>query len=443
MKEKTTRRQFLQTSAVLGTVAASGVTSMFSASPRVHAAENNQLKVGLIGCGGRGGGAAMQALAADKNAVLVAVGDAFRKKAEDAVEVFKGGDFSDRVKVTPENIYDGLECYKGVIAASDVVLLCEPTHFRPISLRAAIEAGKHVFCEKPVAVDAPGIKSVLETTRLAKEKGLNIVSGLCWRYHPSVVDIMSRVIDGQIGRIINIDELYLTGRLWKRAREEGDTEMKFQVRNWYNFTWLSGDFNIEQHIHSLDKAVWANGDQPPVSAVGVGGRMVRVAQPDYGDIYDLFAIKYEFANGVTCHAYCRQIDKCYSNTDDYMYGTKGKATVLAGTIEGEKNYTVPKGSHDMYTLEHIALFNAIRSGGKKYINNGEYMSHSTMMGIMGRMAAYTGQFVKYEDAIDDTTTLAPDGYTWESIPPTTPDEQGRYEIALPGIGYGYYGEQYK
>ncbi|MDR1959942.1 MAG: Gfo/Idh/MocA family oxidoreductase [Planctomycetaceae bacterium] len=441
MKEKSSRRNFLKASVILGAVA----PGRLAAQPRreqVHIAENSQLKVGLVGCGSRGRGAAMQALKADPNAVLVAIGDAFREQAQGALKVFQMDEKASQVLVTEDTLFDGLECYKKVIEASDVVLLCEPPHFRPLSLKAAVEAGKHVFCEKPVAVDIPGIKSVLESAKKAKEKGLNLVSGLCWRYHPNVVDIMNRVREGQIGKIINIDETYLTGRLWTRGRKDGDSEIKFQVRNWYNFTWLSGDFNAEQHIHSLDKAVWANDDEAPVSAVGVGGRMVRVAQPAYGDIYDSFGIKYEFANGVTCHAYCRQIDKCYNNTDDYIYGTGGKATVLAGVIEGENPYKVKGGGHDMYALEHVALFDAIRSGGGQYINNGIYMANSTLMAVMGRIAAYTGQRVTYEKIMTDETSLSPDGYTWESTPPTVPDEKGRYKVALPGIGYGYYGEQH-
>jgi len=429
----------MKTGALASATAVAGLSLMRG----VHAAEDNKLRIGLVGCGGRGRGAAMEALFADPNTVLTAVGDAFPENAKGAVAAFQADDeYGSRVLVTPETTFDGLECYKGVIENCDVVLLCEPPHFRPISFRAAIDAGKHVFVEKPVAVDIPGIKSVLETAAKAKEKGLNVVSGLCWRYHPAVVDIMTRVIDGQIGRLINIDETYLTGRLWKRDRAPGDSEIKFQVRNWYNFTWLSGDFNTEQHIHSLDKAVWANNDEAPVSAVGVGGRLCRVEQPGYGDIYDSFGIKYEFSGGVTCHAYCRQINNCYNNTDDYMYGTDGKATVLSNVIEGKNPHKAAAGGN-MYQLEHVALFQAIR-GNRNYINNGLYMANSTLMAIMGRMAAYTGKLLTYDELMKDETSLSPDGYTWESTPPTLPDDAGRYKIALPGVrgGYGYYGQQF-
>ena len=434
------RRDFIKT----GAVATAATMAGLSLSRGAHAAENNKLRVGLVGCGGRGRGAAIDALSADPNTVLTAVGDAFPENAAQAVAVLQANEqYGDRVLVTPETTFDGLECYKAVIENCDVVLLCEPTHFRPISFKAAVDAGKHVFVEKPVAVDVPGIKSVLATAAKAKEKGINVLSGLCWRYHPAVVDVMNRVIDGQIGKLINIDETYLTSRLWKRDAKPGDSEMKFQVRNWYNYTWLSGDFNIEQHIHSLDKAVWANNDEAPISAVGVGGRMCRVAQPGYGDIYDSFGIMYEFANGVTCHAYCRQINGCYNDTNDYMYGTDGKATVLSYKIEGKNPYTVEQTGYNMYQLEHVAFFEAIR-GKRDYMNNGVYMANSTLMGIMGREAAYTGKKLTYDEFMKDETALVPDGYTWDSTPPTLPDEEGRYKIALPGVkgGFGYYGQQF-
>ncbi|MGL4595262.1 MAG: Gfo/Idh/MocA family protein, partial [Thermoguttaceae bacterium] len=225
------RRDFLKQSAM----ATAAMTAISSASfHAVHAAETNTLKIGLIGCGGRGRGAVIDALSSDPNTVLVAVGDAFPENAKSAVATFLGNDeFKSRIQVTPETTFDGLDCYKPVIDACDVVLLCEASHFRPRSLKYAIENGKHVFCEKPVAVDGSGVKSVLETANLAKEKKLNIVSGLCWRYDKNVQDMMNRVLDGAIGDILSVRETYLTGKLWTRPKREGDTEMMAQVRNWY------------------------------------------------------------------------------------------------------------------------------------------------------------------------------------------------------------------
>jgi len=425
------RRQFLKAGA-LGVAAASSLASLRS----VHAAENNVLKVGLVGCGGRGRGAVKDALSADPNARLVAVCDAFPEIAASAVRGFKEAQaFGDRVDVTPETTFDGLEAYKKVIELCDVVLLCETPHFRPMSLRYAVDKGKHIFCEKPVAVDAPGIRSVMESAQIAREKKLQLVSGLCWRYDHNVKEMMKRVQDGAIGDVLSVRETYLTGKLWTRPRKEGDTEMMFQCRNWYNFTWLSGDGNTEQHIHSLDKGLWAFGDKPPVAAFGVGARMQRVEQPDYGDIYDSMGVVYEYEGGRAIYAYYRQQNKCYNDTDDYFCGTKGHAAILKGIINGEK---VPKVESNMYLQEHQALFNAIRSGGQTYINNGEYMAYSTMLAILGRMVCYSGKRLTWDEAINSTQSLAPSAYTWDATPPTLPDENGRYKVEIPGVGPVYH-----
>ncbi len=424
------RREFLQTSAVAG-AAAYG----FSKVQAVHAAENNTLKVGLVGCGGRGRGAAQNALNADPNTKLVAVADAFEKNAKDAAELLTD-EFEDRVSLK-DSTFSGLDAYKKVIDLCDVVLLCETPHFRPLSLRYAVEKGKHIFCEKPVAVDGPGIRSVLESAKIAKEKNLNLVSGLCWRYDLNVQDMMKRVQDGAIGDVLHVRETYLASKLWQRPRLPGDTEMMFQLRNWYNFAWLSGDYNVEQHVHSLDKALWAFGDVPPVSAYGVGGRMVRTEQPEYGDIYDLMGVVYEYADGRSICAFCRQQDNCFIDVDDYFTGTLGHAQILRGVITGKNPYTQQKVPSDMYTLEHVELFKAIR-GNRPYINNGEYMSYSTMLGILGREVCYTGKKISWADMMNSEEALIPDGYTWESNPPTLPDDQGRYKIHIPGGGLAYH-----
>ena len=425
------RRQFLKAGA-FGIAAASSLASLRS----VHAAENNVLKVGLVGCGGRGRGAVSNALTADPNARLVAVCDAFPDIAAVAVRGFKGSqDFGDRIDVTPETTFDGLDAYKKVIDLCDVVLLCEVPHFRPMSLRYAVEKGKHIFCEKPIAVDAPGVHSVLESAKIAQEKKLQLVSGLCWRYDHNVNGMMKRVQDGAIGDLLSVRETYLTGKIWTRPRREGDTEMMFQLRNWYNFTWLSGDYNVEQHVHSLDKALWAFGDKPPTSAFGVGGRMQRTEQPDYGNIYDSMGVVYEYEDGRTIYAFCRQQNNCFNDVDDYFLGTKGQATILRGIINGEE---IPKVKSNMYLQEHQALFGAIRSGGETYINNGEFMAHSTMLGILGRMVCYNGKRMTWDEAINSAETLAPSGYTWDAQPPTLPDENGRYKVEIPGMGPVYH-----
>jgi myo-inositol 2-dehydrogenase / D-chiro-inositol 1-dehydrogenase len=430
MSEKATRRDFLKTSAVVGGAAVGGL----SLSRGAHAAEDNILKIGIIGCGGRGSGAVSNALNADPNTKLWAMADAFEDRLAGSLNNLKNGANGDRIDVTPERCFVGLKGYQDLIDSGvDVVLLATPPQFRPEHLRAAVAAGKHVFCEKPVAVDAPGIRSVLESTRIAKEKSLTLVSGLCWRYHDGVKETMNRVLDGAIGDIHTIQENYLTGKLWTRARQEGDTELKYQCRNWYNFGWLSGDFNVEQHVHSLDKAVWAFGDQPPVSVYGLGARSVRIEQPEYGDIYDQMAVVYEYPDDRKVFAYCRQQNDCFNETTDHFYGSKGYANILRYTVKNDEGTWRSRAGGNMYEAEHVAMFDSIRNA--KAVNNGEYMSTSTMMGIVGRMVCYTGAKVTWEDAMASewNLTLDPENYNWDADPVVLPDEQGRYEVALPGI----------
>jgi len=431
-KKQPSRREFLKTSAALG-----AAVSVLGAMPRVHAASTDTLRLGLIGCGGRGSGAIRDALTADPNTKLTVIADAFADRAKNSLEALVK-EYKDRIDVQ-DRIFLGIEGYKQVMDHCDVVLLCETPHFRKFSLRAAVEAGKHIFCEKPVAVDAPGVLHVRESCAIAKEKGLNLVSGLCWRYDTNVLDMMKRIQDGAIGDILSIRETYLTSKPWSRSPAPGDTEMMAQVRNWLNFTWLSGDHNTEQHIHSLDKSLWAMGDKPPVAAFGIGARMAMTAQPQWGDVYDAMAVCYEYPDGKNVYSYCRQQANCFGEVQDIFIGTKGTASVLQGVITGDNPYKQKKVTDKSMTLlEHIALFDAIRSGGSKYINNGGYMCDSTMMAILGRMACYTGQKITWDDAVASTESLAPDGYTWNSNPPTLPDAEGRYKIAVPGLGMVYH-----
>jgi predicted dehydrogenase len=419
-----TRRQFLKTTAAIA-------AGSLAIARTAHAAGDETLRVGLVGCGGRGTGAAVNALNADKNAKLVAMADAFEdrlKGSRDAIQKSKG----DQVAVSDDHCFVGFDaCDKLLASGVDVVLLTEPPHFRPMHLKAAIDAGKHVFCEKPVAVDAPGVRSVLATTEEAKKKNLNIVSGLCWRYHPAVQETMKRIIDGAIGDILTIQETYLTGTLWQRPRQENWTEMEFQMRNWYYFTWLSGDHNTEQHVHSLDKGSWAMGDKPPVKAWGLGGRQVRT-EPKFGNIYDHHAVVYEYANGTTMHSYTRQMANCWGDVTDNFAGTKGRANVLGRyAIRGATDWHYEGAGGNMYDLEHVALFNAIRKG--EPINNGNYMAVSTMLAILGRMCTYTGQEITWDQAINSKEDLSPKEYSFQATPPILPDADGKYPIAMPGV----------
>ncbi len=426
------RRNFLKVGALSG-------VAMSMAMPRVHAGEDNEIKVGLIGCGGRGRGAANNTLNADDNCKIYALADAFMPNAQGAAEGLKAA-FEDRVDVDGR-VFAGLDAYKNVVDCCDLVLLCEAPGFRYRSLAYAVEKGKHVFCEKPVATDVLGIRSVFESTKIAKEKGLTLVSGLCWRYDTNVKEVMERVCNGEIGDITSARLTYLTGKLWTRPRQEGDTEMMAQVRNWYNYSWLSGDFNIEQHVHTLDKGLWAMGNVPPSTCYGLGGRMQRIEQPAYGDIYDSMAAVFEYPNGTTFYSYCRQQDKCWGENQAYFAGTKGFASILGRgritDLDGKVVWEQQPVSSDMYTLEHIELYKSIR-GKIDTINNGEYMANATMMGIMAREACYTGQKLNWDDQLKSEKSYRPSSYDWDGTPWNMPDEKGRFKIQVPGVGQVYH-----
>lgn len=424
-----TRRDFMKAGA-----AASVAASTLGISRMAHAdGGNGILKIGLIGCGGRGRGAVSDALTADPNTHLVAVCDLFESNAQGTAKSFREK-YGDRAPITEDGICSGFDGYKKVIEMCDVVLLCTTPHYRPIHLRAAVEAGKHVFFEKPVAVDPAGIRSVLKSGEIAKEKGLSLVCGLCWRYHKGVQETMARVLNGEIGDVLSVQETYLTGRLWARGRQKEDTEMMFQNRNWYNYTWLSGDFNTEQHVHSLDKALWVFGDQPPIAAWGVGARGVRVEQPTYGDIYDMMGVTYEYPNGRYVYAFARQINNCYNDTSDRFIGTKGTANILKHQISdlsGNKIWSFRGKSESMYLSEHRALFKSIREGSAR--NDSVFGARSTMLAILGRECCYTGKRITWDEIMNSKQELKPSAYTPDGVPPTMPDEQGHYKVNLPGL----------
>lgn len=420
------RRTFLKASTAAAATAA--MVGPMAIGRSAHAAGSDILKVALVGCGGRGSGAAVNAMNAEANVRLTVLADAF----PDAIEGAKrnlGKQLGEKFAVTDDKCFVGFDAYKQAIATDvDVVLLCSPPHFRPAHLKAAIEGGKHVFCEKPVAVDAPGVRSVLETAAKAKEKNLSIVSGLCWRYDLGVRDTIKQIQDGMIGDIVTIQENYLTGTLWHRGRKPEWSEMEYQMRNWLYFTWLSGDHNTEQHIHSLDKAMWLMNDQPPVSCYGLGGRQVRTGA-EYGNVFDHHSVVYEWANGTKCYAFTRQMKGCFGEVEDHVYGTKGSAKILKNIVKSGNDTWRYKGEKpSMYDVEHKELFAGIRSGN--IINNGTYMSYSTLLAIMGRMATYTGQQISWEDAMASKEDLTPAAYAWGEvkIPGATTTE-----VAVPGV----------
>ena len=427
------RRLVLKTGA---TGALAGALSPWALAKKRSGERDGILRVGLIGCGGRGTGAAAQALRADDGAVVVAMGDAFEDHLENSHRTVSASeDIKDRVQVPPENRFVGFDAYKQVIDSVDVVLLATSPFFRPMHVAYAVEHGKHLFVEKPVAVDATGLRSIIASTRKAEEKGLSMVSGLCYRYQFAKQDTVRRIQEGAVGDIRTMQCTYNTGELWYRAPKPDWTDMDTQMRNWLYFDWLSGDHIAEQHIHSLDKLAWAMGDVYPVKATASGGRSKRT-DPKFGNIYDHFNTVYEWEDGVVGFSSCRQMSGCASNVSDYVYGTKGVANIQGHSIktddgqswryrnDASKNWSQRRrGSDDMYQNEHDAFFWSIRNG--EPINNGDYMANSTMMAVMGRLAAYTGQSITWEQAWNSTLDLTPESLAFGPAPECT--------VAVPGV----------
>ena len=321
----TTRRDFLAASTLAGGLAL---------APSLFAGSNSALKIGLIGCGGRGTGAAKNALKADSNVQLVAMADMYDDQIKNSLnQLQKNKEIAAKVKVTPATCFTGFNAYKDVIAASDVVLLTTPPHFRPIHLKAAVEAGKHVFAEKPLAVDAPGIRSVIESAKKAKEKNLALLVGFCYRYEFAKRETVKRIHDGMIGDVTAIHCNYLANELWYRPIDKPFDTMEYQVKNWYYFTWLSGDHIVEQHCHNHDKAAWVLKGEYPVSCYGMGGRQKRT-DPKWGNIFDHHTVIYDYKSGARVISLCRQMSGpgIFTETSDHVFGTKGSAELMKHTI---------------------------------------------------------------------------------------------------------------
>jgi len=425
MTEPSERRTFLKASAA--SIAASSVVL-----PGAYAAAagNDVLRIGLIGCGDRGTGAAKQALRADPKVKLVAMCDAFPDRLQDSLKNLRNiKDIAGKIDVTEERSFSGFDGYKKLLECGvDVVLLTTPPGFRPIHLRAAVEAGKHVFCEKPVAVDVPGIKSVMATAKLAKEKGTGLCSGYCWRYDKPKRETVKRIHGGEIGDVTAIHATYFAGPIWWRGNDKEWTPMEYQMRNWYYFTWLSGDFIVEQHCHNFDKANWVLQGAEPIAASGVGGRQVRTEEK-FGNIYDHFACTLEFPGGVKLFSACRQMGGCPSDVNDHVFGTKGQAQLMKHTVSptGGKVWEFEGEGKDMYQVEHDELFASIRA--EKPINDGLSAAHSSAMAIFAREAAYSGQRITWKQFMASEKSLAPKAYAWGENPVPGVPMPGAYKFA--------------
>lgn len=420
-RKKTSRRTFLKTSSA-------AALSLSAVNRFGHAAGNDEIKVGLIGCGGRGTGAAMDAMKADEGVRLVAMADVFQEHVDASKNEIKSK-MPDQFAVKDECCFAGCDGYKKVIESSvDVVLIACASLFHPKYMKAALEAGKHVFVEKPHGIDPSGIQIVRESIALAKEKKLSLLSGLMSRYIPGVQETMKRIHDGAIGDIVAIEENFLRAPYVLKERRPGDKEMEYQFRNWYHFSWLSGDDVTQSLVHNLDKARWALREKTPAKAHGLAGRSSMFGYL-YGDVFDHHSVVYDFDDGVKIYALCRTQDNCHGGVSDIIMGTKGRCDLLANRITGETNWEYQGVSGGGYVEEHQALFKGIRSGSPVV---SEYMADSTMTAILGQLACYSGQQISWEDGNKSKFTFGPTDGDFEMEPPKKPGPDGNYPIAVPG-----------
>jgi predicted dehydrogenase len=432
------RRNFVKSSAL--------VTGGLLTLPVVSQAEgffnsvDDTIKVALIGCGGRGTGAAMQALLSKQNVKLVAMADAFRDRIDSCYANLTKEDLSDegvtgnlkgKISVTDETKFVGFDAYLKAIPLADVVILTTPPGFRPIHFEEAIKQGKHVFMEKPVATDPSGIKKVLEVAQIAKSKKLNVVVGLQRHYQNSYRELYARVKGGAIGEITSGQVWWNNDGVWVNPRKPGQTEMEYQMRNWYYFNWLCGDHITEQHIHNIDVMNWFKGAYP-VKAQGMGGRQVRTGK-EFGEIYDHHYVEFHYADGTILNSQCRHIKGTYAIVDEMIVGTKGVVKCGAMEITGAQPYKFDKKKeNNPYQTEHDELFAAIAKGEFKF-TDAENGAKSTMTSILGRMATYSGQVIEWDKAINSGISLQPAKYAFDAEAPVKPDANGFYPIATPGV----------
>jgi len=417
MKRAITRRDFVKSSSAL----AAGGFALPALSRSVHVSHTDTLRIGLVGCGGRGTGAALQALNADENNLLTCVGDVFADRAESSLANLRADQgVATRIQIDEGAVFSGFDNYKQVIDSDvDVVLLCTPPVFRPMHLAYAIERGKHVFCEKPMGVDAPGVRSVIASAKKAKEKNLALVSGFCWRYNAAQREAYQRVHDGAIGEIRSVQTTYNTGPLGDVARRPEWTDMEWQLRNWKAFNWASGDHIVEQACHAIDWMNWAFNGRMPARSFAVGGRAARAGEWT-GNMYDHFGVFYDFDDGAPgCRGYhmCRQIEGCSNDNTAHLIGTKGtmKSDPWGPTIEitGEVQWRWRGQNNDMYQQEHDDLFASIRRG--QPINDGKWMANSTLLAILGRECAYTGRTITWEEIMNSEKRYEPSEWAWGEL----------------------------
>jgi len=424
---RTTRRDFLKTSTLAASAAVSGALDV---SRSVFAAGSDTIRVGVIGCGGRNAGAAAQALTADSGARLAAMCDIFMDRVKEKRQILKEQKGS-QVTVDDDHCFAGFDGYKHVIESSDVVLIANAAKFHPFHAMAAVEAGKHVFVEKPHGIDPAGVKLMQRASELAKQKGLCFVSGLHSRYHTGYAETVQRIHDGAIGDVVAIEENFLRGPYGVIERKQGLSEVEWQCSTQYHFRWLSGDDVVQSLVHNLDRSSWVMRNQAPVKCHGLGGRS-SMTEPIYGDVFDHHSVVYEFEGGALIYAFCRTTNGCYDSSSSIILGSKGKADIMRCRIWGETNWRW-EGRCDPYQREHDVLFAAIRSGPP--VNNGDYMARSTMISVMGQISCYTGREVTWEQVNKSDFYYPPkpeecrDGME----PPVKAGADGSYPVPKPGF----------
>jgi len=408
-----TRRDFVKASAAIS--AGALVPSAFAA--RTGRAVDDTIRVGVIGCGGRGTGAAANAIKAHPKVKIVAMADLFEDRLRGSHGwISNDEEYENQVDVDSANMFFGFDAYKKLLAIKDIdyVILATPPGFRPIHFDAAVSAGKHVFMEKPVAVDPAGIRRVIDAGQRAKAQKLSVVAGTQRRHERSYLALMDRVQNGDIGEVVSASCYWNQGGLWVHDRKPEYSDMEWQCRNWLYFTWLSGDHICEQHIHNIDVINWAMGG-PPVKATGMGGRQVRTEEK-YGNIFDHFSIEYEYANGMTMQSMCRQTDGCVGRVEEVLVGSKGRSVSRPGyaVINGPGEWRFEGDNRNPYEQEHVDLIASITGEGG-YLNEAQRVAESTLTAIMGRMSAYTGKSLTFTEAMGSKLDLAPEAYAFGEL----------------------------
>ncbi len=403
-----------------------------------YASGSDTLKVAIVGCGGRGTGAANQALNADPGVKIVAMADVFRHRLDSSYNALAQRHLATgRLDVPEEHKFVGFDAYKKAIPLADVVILCAPPGFRPAHFEECVKHGKHMFCEKPIATDAPGVRRFMAAAEEARQKKLNVVLGLQRRYQNNYREAYKRVKDGAIGDIISGQVYWNEDGVWVRHREPGMSELMYQVHNWFYFVWLAGDQILEQNIHNIDIANWYIGEYP-ATAQGMGGREVRTGK-EYSQIFDHNFVEYTYPGGAIISAQCRHQRNTMSRVAEVLQGTRGNAShsgYTSNAVITDRNGNIiydHDGTNDPnpYQQEHDELFAAIRNGG--YIDDSDYGAKTTMTAIMGRMAVYSGQMIHWDDAINSDAQLMPYEVNEDTPPPVLPDENGYYPVPVPGV----------